>query len=128
MNTPGNKIVLFETKWWIVSRGQIWGPFDYQWSADLHGIEFTFQGSKFGEICSIDEFFADLTPFEIPISVCRVAAVVAGSLAVSLSLAESAKVRDSRLRNALTEFGFKRFTVRRASQSPDKSQSRVEDT
>ncbi|MCH2212337.1 MAG: hypothetical protein MK110_13615 [Fuerstiella sp.] len=121
MNTSASEIVLFETKWWITSRGQTWGPFDYQWSDDLHGIEFTFQGCKFGEVCSLDEFFADLAPFQIPISVCRVATVVAGSLAVSLSLAESAKSRSSRLRNGLTEFGFHRFGIRNAVHSPGQS-------
>ena len=74
-----NEIILNDDKFWIVSRNALFGPFDYQWSGDLYGIEFNYQGQKFGEVCSDEEFFADLKPFGLPISVARVAALTAGS-------------------------------------------------
>jgi len=128
MNRSINEIVLCRTAWWIVSRDQRWGPFDYQWSADLRGIEFTYQGEKFGEVCSADEFFADLSPFRIPISVCRVAAIVAGCLAVSVSVVEELDARASRLSHALDEFGFGRFTIRASDKLPEEYRPRSQDS
>lgn len=121
MNRSTNEILLSDSAWWIVARGQTWGPFDYQWSSDLHGIELTFEGKKFGEVCSEDEFFADLSPFRIPVSVCRVAAIVSGSLAVSIAAAEDMDRRASRLAESLERFNYCRFTVRCNGESPQNS-------
>ncbi len=126
MKPAANEIILSETAWWIIARGQPWGPFDYQWSADLRGIELTFQGRKYGEVCSEDEFFADLAPFRIPVSVCRVAAIIAGSLAVSISAGEEPDRRVVRLSRALDEFGFGRFVVRKTEETPSGSASPAE--
>ena len=128
MNRPVNEIILCDSSWWIVSRGRTWGPFDYEWSNDLRGIELTFQGEKFGEVCSSEEFFADLARFQIPISVSRVAAVVAGSLAVSLSQAEESSARGPRLARFLDEFGFGRFAIRSGDKFPGKSEPHAPDT
>jgi len=98
--------------WWIVSRGNTWGPFDYQWSTDLRGIEFTYRGNKFGEICGEDEFFADLAPFRLPISVYRVDAVIAGSFAAAISCGDGPEARMTRLLGSLRAFGYGRFDVR----------------
>ena len=117
-----NEIIIGDTAWWITSRGRKWGPFDYQWSSDLRGVELLFQGVKYGEVCSEDEFFADLAPFGLPISVCRVAAIVAGSLAVSLSSVEEMDVRASRLVSALEEFGFGRYSIRNSVDASDSVQ------
>ncbi len=117
--TAPNEIVLCDTAWWIVARGRVQGPFDYQWTSDLKGIEFLYRGVKFGEVCSEDELYADLSPFGLPISVCRVCAVVAGTLAMSLAALEDTETRTVRLTKALDEFGFSRFRVRRAD-SPDR--------
>lgn len=114
-----NQIIISESVWWIASRGRKWGPFEYQWSSDLRGVEFLFRGEKYGEVCSEDEFFADLAPFGLPISVCRVAAIIAGSVATSLSAVEEPDVRISRMVTALDEFGFGRFTIRRSVDAPD---------
>jgi len=119
MNRPDNEILLCDTAWWIVHRGRIWGPFDYQWSSDLRGIELTYQGRKFGEVCSREEFFADLAPFRIPLAVSRVAAIVAGSLAVSISAAEDLDARGARLTRALEDLGYGRFLVRHADEFPE---------
>lgn len=126
MSESVNEIILCEAGWWIVSRRRSWGPFDYQWSDDLRGVEFTFQGSKFGEVCGPDEFFADLAPYRLPISVCRTAAVVAGSVAISVSMAEGPEARAARLARALDKWGFGRFAVRTGGQipAPDKRHSR----
>ena len=128
MNRPVNEIVLCNTSsWWIVCRSRMWGPFGYQWSTDLCGIELTFQGEKFGEICSREEFFVDLAPFRIPISVSRIAAIVGGSLAVSLSLVEAPGDRESRLSHALLEFGFGRFVIRNSERLSEESQHHFPD-
>jgi len=128
MTRVSNESSLCRTAWWIVSRGDIWGPFDYQWSTDLRGLELTFWGEKFGEICSADEFFADLAPFHIPISVCRVSAIVAGSLAVSVSIVETLDARAARLTRTLNDFGFGRFTVRIDDRPPARPQPRSQDS
>lgn len=121
MTPSANEIVLSDTAWWVVARGRTWGPFDYQWSDDLHGIELTYEGKKYGEVCSEEEFFADLSPFRIPVSVCRVAAIVAGSLAVSISAAEDTDQRASRLTESLQQFDFGRFIVRSDHSQPRSS-------
>jgi len=85
-------------------------------------VELLFQGVKFGEVCSEDEFFADLAPFGLPISVCRVAAIVAGSVAVSLAKVEELDLRAARLVSALDEFGFGRYTIRHSIDASDSAQ------
>ena len=119
MPHDSHEIILRDSVWWVASRGHTWGPFDYQWSSDLRGVEFLFQGTKFGEVCSEEEFFADLEPFGLPISVCRVAAIVAGSLATSLSTVEAVELRVARLKTTLDEFGFGRFRVRQVVETSE---------
>ena len=50
MTSKTSEILMGDSVWWIVGRGTTWGPFDRR------GIEFTYQGNKFGEIYSEDEF------------------------------------------------------------------------
>jgi hypothetical protein len=69
-----------ENRFWITHRGREYGPFDYEWSADLYGVELTYQGRKFGEICSQSEIYADLQGFGLPLRVAEVASIVAGCL------------------------------------------------
>ena len=54
-------ILINGSTFWVVHRSRVHGPFDYEWSTDLHGVEFLYQGSKFGEYCSADELYADLS-------------------------------------------------------------------
>lgn len=110
-----NEIILNEDKFWIVSRHILFGPFDYQWSGDLHGIEFHYQGQKFGEVCSDEEFFADLRPFGLPISVSRVAALTAGSIAVGIRTGTSLDERVTHLISLLQQFDLQRFSIRESS-------------
>ena len=73
-----------ESRFWITHRGRDYGPFDYEWSADLYGVELTYQGRKFGEICSQSEIYADLQGFGLPRRVAEVASIVAGCLLYAL--------------------------------------------
>lgn len=118
MKAVGDEIVLEKTAFWVASRGRCFGPFDYEWSADLHGLELTYQGEKFGEICSDEELFADLAPYRLPMSVCRVAVITAGTLAAGIVDGQCMDERISRLLNLLEQFGYSRFRVRCSDQSP----------
>ncbi len=110
-----NEIILNDDKFWIVSRNELFGPFDYQWSNDLYGIEFTYQGEKFGEVCSDEEFFADLKPFGLPISVARVAALTSGAIAVGIRSGTSLDERVSHLITLLSRFELDRFSIREST-------------
>lgn len=107
-----DEIVLDNTAFWVGARGRCFGPFDYQWSADLRGVVLTFQGQKFGEICGSEELFADLTEFKLPMSVCKVATITAGTLAMGITKGACTDERVSSLLQALEKFGFERFRVR----------------
>lgn len=115
INPVANEIILNDDKFWIVSRQELFGPFDYQWSGDLYGIEFTYQGQKFGEVCSDDEFFADLKPFGLPISVSRVAALIAGAIVVSIRSGSTTDERVSHIVSLLQTFELERFSIRESS-------------
>ena len=67
-----------DTRFWVIHRRREYGPFDYDWSLDLSGMELTYRGQKFGEICSSRELFADLKEFGLPMRVVEVASVVLG--------------------------------------------------
>ena len=107
-----NEIILNDDKFWIVSRNELFGPFNYQWSVDLYGIEFTYQGEKFGEVCSEDEIFADLKPFGLPITVARVAALTVGSIAFGIREGSCTDQRVIHLISLLQQFELQRFRIR----------------
>lgn len=107
-----NEIILDDDTFWIVSRRELFGPFQYQWSGDLYGIELTYQGEKYGEVCSDEEFFADLKPFRLPISVSRVAALTAGVIANGIRSGSSVDERVSHLIALLQQFQLGRFSIR----------------
>lgn len=114
-HSVANEIILNDDKFWIVSRQELFGPFDYQWSGDLYGLEFTYQGQKFGEICSEDEFYADLKPFGLPISVARIAAIIAGTIVVSIRSGTSTDERVTHLISLLQQFNLGRFSIREST-------------
>ena len=114
MNYPGDEILLDETAFWVATRGRCFGPFDYEWSADLRGMELTYQGEKFGEICGPEELFADLTEFKLPISVCRVAVITAGTLAAGIIEGHCTEKRVKTLLDSLQSFGYGRYRVKEA--------------
>lgn len=110
-----NEIILDDDKFWIVSRNELFGPFNYQWSGDLYGIEFTYQGQKFGEVCSDEELFADLKPFGLPISVARVAALTAGAIVIGIRSGTSLDERVAHLISLLQKFELQRFSIREST-------------
>jgi hypothetical protein len=69
-----------DSTFWVTHRRREYGPFDYEWSKDLCGIELTYQGRKFGEYCSDDEIFADLKEFRLPAGVAAVGSIVLGCI------------------------------------------------
>jgi hypothetical protein len=111
-HSVANEIILNDDKFWIVSRQELFGPFDYQWSGDLYGIEFTYQGQKFGEVCSEDEFYADLKPFGLPISVARVAALIAGHSSSAFVPGHQRMSVFHTLISLLQQFDLGRFRIR----------------
>jgi hypothetical protein len=68
------------TAFWVRHRNREYGPFDYEWAADLGGIELTYQREKFGEYCSYDEICADLREYRLPMRVVEVSSIVCGSI------------------------------------------------
>ncbi|MBL8816668.1 MAG: hypothetical protein JNL58_11610 [Planctomyces sp.] len=108
--TP-NEIFLRADDFWIVFRQRFYGPFDYQWSVDLYGMEFRFQGQKFGEFCSDDEFFADLSPYQLPPEVCSVVMLVAAHIVQGVRSASSPDDRLRSLESLLTLHQHETFRV-----------------
>ena len=107
-----NEILLNEDQIWVTFRGTKFGPFGYQWSNDLHGMEFLYQGCKFGEVCSDEEIFADLQPFGLPLSVCQVATLTVGTIIEGIRAGSCVDERVSRLISLLVKFGLDRFQIR----------------
>lgn len=68
------------TAFWVRHRNREFGPFDYEWSRDLRGIEFMYGRKKFGEYCSEDEISADLKEFRLPMRVVEVTSIVCGTI------------------------------------------------
>ncbi|WP_437226153.1 hypothetical protein SH661x_004436 [Planctomicrobium sp. SH661] len=93
-----------QTQFWITHRRREYGPFDYDWSADLRGMELLYQGTKFGEICSAGEIFADMREFQLPMRVVEVACVVLGSIVLGVSAGFNAQERSDLLVDTLTHF------------------------
>lgn len=116
MRRCADEILLHRTGFWVVARGQSFGPFDYQWSLDLHGLELLYRGRKFGEICSPDSLFADLTEFQLPMSVCRVAVITLGVIANGISAGDCIDQKVSKLMIALDQFGYSRFQLRSSDE------------
>lgn len=98
-----------ETQFWVIHRRTEYGPFDYDWSADLRGMELLYQGHKFGEICSKREVFADLKEFGLPMRVVEVASVVLGCMILGISSGCSQRERDTMLAQTLREFDCGEF-------------------
>lgn len=98
-----------ETQFWVTHRRREYGPFDYDWSADLRGMELLYQGVKFGEICSAGEIFADMQEFRLPMRVVEVATVVLGSIVLGVSCGFSDQEKSALLADILNRFNCDRF-------------------
>jgi hypothetical protein len=93
----------------VVHRRREYGPFDYEWSRDLDGIELWYAGRKFGEICSPREIHADLKEFGLPARVVQVASVVLGATLVSILRGDSPGERRAYLSRELRAQGCAAF-------------------
>lgn len=103
--TASRKLRFEENRFWITHRGRDYGPFDYEWSADLYGVELTYQGRKFGEICSESEIYADLQGFGLPRRVAEIASIVSGCLLYGLTNGLSDVERRRLLQSQLEQHG-----------------------
>ena len=102
---------LHETSFWVIHRGRDYGPFDYEWSADMHGVELTYRGAKFGEICSEAEIFADLREFCLPMRVVEVASIALGCIVSRIGQGISMEERRELIDRRLIEFGCSHFVT-----------------
>lgn len=100
------------TQFWVTHRRREYGPFDYEWSKDFRGVELVYRGGKFGEYCSVEEFFADLRPYHLPRRVVEVASIVMGCLLFGILNGLPEPERHNLLRRRLREFGLQRFLGR----------------
>jgi len=106
---PSHGIRFEQTRFWITHRRREYGPFDYDWSADLRGMELLYQGVKFGEICSVNEIFADLHEFRLPTRVVEVACVVLGCIVLGVSCGFNERERSALLVDTLHQFNCHQF-------------------
>ena len=97
------------SRFWVTHRRREYGPFDYQWSTDLRGLEMLYQGQKFGEHCSEDEIFADLKEFRLPQTVVAVACIALGSLLYGIINSLDEGERREFLVGRLREHGYEKF-------------------
>lgn len=100
---------LHETSFLVIHRGREYGPFDYEWSADMYGVELTYCGAKFGEICSEAEIFADLREFGLPMRVVEVASIAMGCIVSRMGQGLSMDERRELIERRLSEFGCSQF-------------------
>lgn len=98
-----------DARFWVIHRRRRYGPFDYEWSADLYGLELTYQGRKFGEICGSDEIYADLSEFRLPRRVVEVASLVSGCLLFGILHGYSRPERVELLAQHLVQHGCADF-------------------
>lgn len=98
------------TGFWVRHRNREYGPFDYEWSRDLGGIELTYRREKFGEYCSADEICADLREFRLPMRVVEVSSIICGSIVFGLLNGLSDSEKRDVMRQHLEDRGLERFS------------------
>lgn len=98
-----------DTRVWVTHRRLEYGPFDYEWIPNLRGIELMFRGSKFGEILSEEEIYADLSEYRLPVRVVEVAVLILGNALYSGLNGFSDGERRDILEDCLIEAGCDRF-------------------
>lgn len=100
-----------ESRIWVIHRLEEYGPFDYEWSPDLQGMEMTYQGQKFGEYCNSREFFADLSEFKLPRSVYSVATIALGTLIQAILNGNPSPQRESLILRRLANSEFSKYAT-----------------
>jgi hypothetical protein len=98
----------------VIHRRKRYGPFDYEWSADFRGAELLYDGTKFGEYCSVEELFADLKPFGLPMSVVSVTSIVMGCVLYGIFHGLTESERGDLVALRLREYGYDRFALTRS--------------
>ena len=106
-------IQLDGSRFWVTHRRKTYGPFDYEWNSDFRGVVMLYGGQKFGEYCSIDELYADLKPFSLPMTVVSVTSIVMGCLLHGILNGLSEPERLESLTTQLRQRGFNRFVLDR---------------
>ena len=99
------------SRFWVIHRRREYGPFDYQWSKDLRGLEMTYRDHKFGEHCGAGEIFADLKEYGLPRSVVDVASIVIGCLLYGILHGLDEQQRERFLAEQLRQHGYERFVT-----------------
>ena len=97
----------------MTHRRKTYGPFDYEWNSDFCGVVMLYDGERFGEYCSVDELFADLKPFSLPMAVVHVTSIVMGCVLYGILNGLRESERRQLVEQRLRQFGFDRFLVDR---------------
>lgn len=108
---PTHGLRFTETAFYVVHRRREYGPFDYDWTPDLRGVELTYCGRKYGEVLSPHQMSVDLSPFRLPRKVMQVAVLITGGLLCSIRQGDSPEQRRRRLTAVLAQFGCERFAA-----------------
>ncbi len=105
------------SRFWVKHRRRDYGPFDYEWSREYDGVELLYQGQKFGELCSLNEIFADLKSFSLPQRVVEVAVITLGAIVYGVLNGLDEAHKRWAIYDHLTRRGLDRFAkqIRRAS-------------
>lgn len=94
----------------MTHRRREYGPFDYEWSRDLGGIEMVYCGEKFGEYCGCDAISADLKEYRLPMTVVNVASIVLGCVIQGIVTGSPGRERVDNMIERLRASGYERFT------------------
>ena len=108
---PPHGLRFQDSRFWVRHRREEYGPFDYEWSWDLDGVELTFCGEKFGEYCGPTEIYADLKGFELPPVVASVGSLVLGCIIYGILNGLDEISRRDLIDQQLTSNGYQRFTT-----------------
>lgn len=98
------------TAFWVRHRHREYGPFDYEWSRDMAGIELLYGRTKFGEYCGSEEISADLREFQLPMRVVEVSSIVCGAIILGLLSGFDATAKKQIVEQQLNERGLQRFS------------------
>jgi hypothetical protein len=109
MASVANGLRFQESAFVVAHRRREYGPFDYDWSKDYHGLELLYQGQKFGEYCSPGEIHADLKEFRLPMNVVEVASIVLGSMVCDILAGCGETARMETLLRRLREMGHEKY-------------------
>jgi len=109
--TGSHAVEIDGSRFWVIHRRRKYGPFDYERSADFRGVELLYDGCKFGEYCSVEELFADLKPFHLPMSVVSVTSIVMGCVLFGVFHGLPESERRELVAERLRDHGYDRFAL-----------------